>query len=53
MEAVNESSMLIAKALDRLKYFQSLCEGEYDHSPEVDESVKLLETALEKLVATI
>lgn len=52
-EAINDGSKLVAQALEKLKYFESLASGEYDHSPEVQSSIDLLEKALEKLSSSI
>lgn len=50
MKAVNESSMLIAQALEKLKILH--CQ-DCTQDPGVEEIVSLLELALEKLVSDI
>lgn len=54
MKAVNEGSMLVAKSLDILKgYKKAIDEHEVWEIVPVDEAIKLLELALEKLVENI
>lgn len=50
MKAVNEGSMLVAQALEKLKILQCQDCTQY---PGAEEIVKLLELALEKLVSDI
>lgn len=46
MEAINDSSKAVAKVLSLLLQF----DNRYPNHPEIEESIKILENALEKLV---
>lgn len=50
MEAINDSSKLIAQAVGILK---ELCCQDFDDQSKLHDSIKLLEEALDKLVHTI
>lgn len=55
MKAVNEGAMLVAQALEKLKYFKSDMISENDREddygfPEVEQAIQLLQSAVDKLV---
>lgn len=58
MRAVNEGSMFVAQALDKLKdfrgrHYKAIATGQIDYTLVIDEHIELLEKALEILAADI
>lgn len=50
MESINESSKLVAQAIDSLKYELSDCLPDtFDHQRNISEVITILQNALEKL----